>query len=259
MSCSPPPGTVRKRLDLTRPVPPGLVQRVPGDRAAGADRRARARAGTGSWSPIANSCARRIGDVYRRAAEPYLQPARAGRRNLVAGGTGSAAPAQRRVGEQRRTWPGERMGQVPVHGDPVHHSARTGLASPGGQRRPGCGGRCSPPRGATCWPARARGLGTAWTTLHLHYETEVADAARLCPPGVRQAALDSHRLLHRRHLPPRRAPAAGGRAPRRSLVADLREPYAPGTTGNPPQARPRSRQVTVTAAMVEPSRHRNSR
>ena len=36
--------------------------------------------------------------------------------------------------------------------------------------------------------ARARGLGTAWTTLHLEYEAEVADLLAL-PPGVHQAAL----------------------------------------------------------------------
>jgi nitroreductase len=35
---------------------------------------------------------------------------------------------------------------------------------------------------------RARGLGTAWTTLHLHYATEIA--ARLGLPGdIRQSAL----------------------------------------------------------------------
>lgn len=36
--------------------------------------------------------------------------------------------------------------------------------------------------------ARALGLGTAWTTLHLNYEREVADVLDL-PPGVHQAAL----------------------------------------------------------------------
>ena len=36
--------------------------------------------------------------------------------------------------------------------------------------------------------ARARGLGTAWTTLHLQYEREVAGMLAL-PPEVRQGAL----------------------------------------------------------------------
>jgi nitroreductase len=36
--------------------------------------------------------------------------------------------------------------------------------------------------------ARARGLGTAWTTLHLRYEQEIAALLGL-PDDVRQAAL----------------------------------------------------------------------
>ncbi len=36
--------------------------------------------------------------------------------------------------------------------------------------------------------ARARGLGTAWTTLHLSREADVADILGL-PPGVHQGAL----------------------------------------------------------------------
>jgi hypothetical protein len=35
---------------------------------------------------------------------------------------------------------------------------------------------------------RARGLGTAWTTLHLHYETEIAALPGL-PGDIRQGAL----------------------------------------------------------------------
>jgi nitroreductase len=36
--------------------------------------------------------------------------------------------------------------------------------------------------------ARARGLGTAWTTLHLRYESEIAQLLGL-PSGVHQGAL----------------------------------------------------------------------
>jgi len=36
--------------------------------------------------------------------------------------------------------------------------------------------------------ARARGLGTAWTTLHLTYEREIAELLGL-PDSVHQAAL----------------------------------------------------------------------
>ena len=36
--------------------------------------------------------------------------------------------------------------------------------------------------------ARARGLGTAWTTLHLQYEREAAEVLGI-PPNVRQGVL----------------------------------------------------------------------
>jgi nitroreductase len=36
--------------------------------------------------------------------------------------------------------------------------------------------------------ARSRGLGTAWTTLHLNYEAEVAELLQL-PAGMAQALL----------------------------------------------------------------------
>jgi nitroreductase len=36
--------------------------------------------------------------------------------------------------------------------------------------------------------ARARGLGTAWTTLHLNFETEVAELLGL-PADIRQSVL----------------------------------------------------------------------
>ncbi|MCQ0015276.1 nitroreductase family protein [Actinomadura madurae] len=39
-----------------------------------------------------------------------------------------------------------------------------------------------------CLAARARGLGTAWTSLHLAYEREVAELLGL-PEDVRQGAL----------------------------------------------------------------------
>jgi nitroreductase len=36
--------------------------------------------------------------------------------------------------------------------------------------------------------ARARGLGTAWTTLHLRYETEISELLGI-PTDIRQGAL----------------------------------------------------------------------
>ena len=66
--------------------------------------------------------------------------------------------------------------------------------------------------------ARARGLGTAWTTLHLTYEREVAELLGI-PPHVRQGVLLPDGLLHRRDVPAGAARTAGHRAPPRPLVA----------------------------------------
>lgn len=48
--------------------------------------------------------------------------------------------------------------------------------------------------------ARVRGLGTAWTTLHLRHEAEVAEIIGV-PDGVAGGA-DPHGLPHRRAFSP---------------------------------------------------------
>ena len=56
--------------------------------------------------------------------------------------------------------------------------------------------------------ARARGLGSAWTTFHLVHEQAVAELLGI-PETVTQVALLPGRLLHRRVVPPApRRPAA---------------------------------------------------
>ena len=47
--------------------------------------------------------------------------------------------------------------------------------------------------------ARARGLGSAWTTFHLYHEQQVAELLGI-PDTVTQVALLPGRLLHGRHL-----------------------------------------------------------
>ena len=57
--------------------------------------------------------------------------------------------------------------------------------------------------------ARSRGLGTAWTTLHLANEAETAELLGI-PDGMTQVALIPVGLLHRRRLQARGAPAGRG-------------------------------------------------
>ncbi|MDE9364647.1 nitroreductase family protein [Luteipulveratus sp. YIM 133132] len=78
---------------------------------------------------------------------------------------------------------GERMGQVPVL---VIACLETGRLTDGNQG--GAWGSLLPAAWSYMLAARARGLGTAWTTLHLRYEREVAELLGM-PENVRQGVL----------------------------------------------------------------------
>ena len=171
--------TVRKRLDLSRPVPIELVREcleIALQAPSGSNRQG------WQWLVITDATLRHsIGEVYRRALEEYMQSgASAG--NLFADDP-NRAPVQQRVGDSV-AWLGERMGEVPVMVIPCIKAGRT---LPAGNQA-GLWGSVLPAAWSYMLAARARGLGTAWTTLHLESEAEVADLLAL-PPGVHQAAL----------------------------------------------------------------------
>jgi len=124
----------------------------------------------------------RIGELYGRAVARYLQsPGSAG--NLYADDP-ERGPVQRRVGDSV-AYLGERMGQVPVMVIPCLRVSR-GRLSTGNQA--GLWGSLLPAAWSYMLAARARGLGTAWTTLHLDYEAEVAEILGL-PTDIRQGVL----------------------------------------------------------------------
>jgi nitroreductase len=78
---------------------------------------------------------------------------------------------------------GERMGQVPVLVIPCLqvHSLPAG-------NQAGLWGSILPSAWSYMLAARARALGTAWTTLHLTYEQEVSELLGL-PQDIRQTVL----------------------------------------------------------------------
>ncbi|GAA3987941.1 hypothetical protein GCM10022247_02850 [Allokutzneria multivorans] len=80
---------------------------------------------------------------------------------------------------------GEIMGQVPVH---VIACARTGAATLPEGNQSAVWGSVLPAAWSYMLAARERGLGTAWTTLHLMYEREVADILGI-PEDVHQGVL----------------------------------------------------------------------
>jgi len=172
--------TVRKRLDLTRPVPLDLVReclQIALQAPSGSNRQ------TWHWIVITDAQRRAaVGDVYRRAVGGYLDSS--GSAAKLFADDPDRAPVQERVGDSV-AWLGPRMGQVPVLVIPCLHVGRGGLPS-GNQA--GLWGSLLPAAWNYMLAARARGLGTAWTTLHLTYEDEVAQLLGL-PDTVRQAAL----------------------------------------------------------------------
>jgi nitroreductase len=171
--------TVRKRLDFSRPVPMDVIREcleIALQAPSGSNRQ------DWQWVVIIDADKRAaVGDYYRRAVERYLaSDASAGKQFAD---DPDRAPVQRRVGDSVAHL-GEHMGEAPVLLIPCLR-VKGGLPS-GNQA--GLWGSLLPAVWSYCLAARARGLGTAWTTLHLIYEREVAELLGL-PEDVYQAAL----------------------------------------------------------------------
>jgi nitroreductase len=169
---------VRKRLDLDRPVPLELVReclRIALQAPSGSN------AQRWHWVVLTDPERRAaVGGYYRRAVESYRRSA--GYAGRLHADDPERGPVQRRVGDSVDHL-GEVMGRVPVLLIPCLE-ART---LPAGNQA-GLWGSLLPAVWSYMLAARARGLGTAWTTLHLAYEREVAGLLGL-PEHVRQGAL----------------------------------------------------------------------
>lgn len=170
--------TVRKRLDLTRPVPEELIRdclQVALQAPSGSNRQG------WHWIVVTDADQRRaIGEVYRRSTEQYL--ASAGAAGKLFADDPARAPVQARVSGSI-AYLAEHMAEAPVLVLPCLKVE----SLPAGNQA-GLWGSLLPAVWSFMLAARARGLGTAWTTLHLVYEDEVAAILGL-PDGIRQAAL----------------------------------------------------------------------
>lgn len=171
--------TVRKRLDLTRPVPIELVREcleVALQAPSGSNRQG------WQWLVITDPELRAaVGRIYGELTEEYLNSHHSAA--ALFADDPNRAPVQQRVGGSV-AWLGEHMGEVPVLVIPCIKAGKT--LPPDNQA--GLWGSLLPAAWSYCLAARARGLGTAWTTLHLQREAEVADLLGV-PAGFHQAAL----------------------------------------------------------------------
>jgi nitroreductase len=161
--------SVRRRLDLTRPVDLADVR-------ACLELAVQAPTGGGRqhwrWLVVTDPALRSaIGRVYRQAFERRYPP-----------DTTDPGVPPRDLASARHL--AEHLGQVPVLVVPcleLRHGLGTG-------NQAGTWGSLLPAAWSYMLAARARGLATAWTTVHLDREAEVAELLRL-PGDVRQGAL----------------------------------------------------------------------
>jgi nitroreductase len=170
--------SVRRRLDLTRPVSLELVReclQVALQAPSGSNRQG------WHWVVINDENIRRvIGDYYRRAVTSYLNSSYSAA-SLFADDPGRSA-VQHRVGDSV-AYLGEHMGEVPMLVIPCISAPRLRAGS-----QAGLWGSLLPAAWSYMLAARARGLGTAWTTLHMRYEKEISELLDM-PADIRQGAL----------------------------------------------------------------------
>ncbi|HVB07050.1 MAG TPA: nitroreductase family protein [Acidimicrobiales bacterium] len=165
---------VRRRLDLARPVPEELVEECLAlalQAPSGSNRQ-------GWHFVVVTDGALRAGlaALYARAFSRYEE-------RIAAGPAPDAATA--RVHDSAR-YLAEHLGEVPVHlvacaeGRPEGRSTSS-LAAYFGSILPAVW--------SFCLAARSRGLGTAFTTMHLSYEREAAELLGIPYDEVAQVAL----------------------------------------------------------------------
>lgn len=169
--------SVRKRLDLTRPVPPGIImecleialQAPTGSNAQG-----------WKWLIVTDVEKKaRIGAYYRQSWERYARS----RSRTAPGHINNEAQMERVISSA--AYLAAHMHEVPLMVLPCIQG-RTDNASIVAQA--GVFGSILPAAWSLMLALRARGIGSAWTTLHLAYEQECAAILGI-PDDHMQAAL----------------------------------------------------------------------
>jgi nitroreductase len=170
--------SVRRRLDLDRPVEPEIIEeclRIALQAPSGSN------AQGWHWIVVTDPKLRAgIAEYYLRAATPYLSSRGAEFKSLG---------DERRAVQQRVTdsalYLAENLHRVPVH---VLGCLTGDVNQIPAARQAGFWGSLFPAAWSFMLALRARGLGSAWTSLHLSYAAEVADLLGI-PPGVSQGVL----------------------------------------------------------------------
>jgi len=173
--------SVRKRLDFSRPVEPEVIKEcleIALQAPTGGNRQ--------QWYFVVVTDAEKrrvIADFYRQSFSQY--------RNSQPAPTEPYANNTARINTLLRIvdsadYLAEHMHEAPVHVIPCFTGRMEGLPSIG---QASVWGSILPATWSFMLAARERGLGSAWTTLHLPYEKEVAELLGIPYNEITQAAL----------------------------------------------------------------------
>jgi nitroreductase len=174
--------SVRRRLDLTRPVERGLIEeclQLAQQAPSGGNRQ------TAVFVVVTDPATRAaLGAIYRRAWDRYVTE------GVAAGPPRASQPPggrelQRRIGRSAQ-YLADHLAEVPVHVVACHRG-RTEQASQ--VQQASAFGSVLPGVWSFMLAARARGLGTAWTTIHLFHEREAAEVLGIPYEEYAQVAL----------------------------------------------------------------------
>ena len=167
---------VRKRLDFERPVPHEVLREC-----VAVAMQAPTASNSQPWEFVV------VTDAGRKAAiaEWYLKSYDAYAADRIAAAGGALDPQTERMASSAR-YLADRFHEVPAMVIPCVHG-RLDRRPPEGQAAGW--GSIVQAGWSFCLAARARGLGTCWTTLHLTYEREVAEILGISYDDVTQSCL----------------------------------------------------------------------
>lgn len=174
---------VRKRLDFTRPVPDELIREC-------VDLAMQSPSGSNNMTMqfvvVRDEATRRaIGDVYRQCYAIYTQLDGVYIRSIDKGG--EVENAQQARSADSADYLGEHMGEAPAL--VIACTAAGRVDNTPAMITTSLLGNVMPAMWSFMLAARARGLGTCWTTVHLFMEQQVAEILGIPFESVQQVCL----------------------------------------------------------------------
>lgn len=193
---------VRKRLDFERPVPDDLVREcveLAMQSPSGSNNM------TMQFVVVRDEAKRKaIGDIYRQCYSIYQSMDGVYIRSIDKGD--DSANAQQQRSADSADFLGDHMGDAPVLVIGCTQGARAdGMP---GMMVSSVMGNVLPAMWSFMLAARARGLGTAWTTVHLMMEQQVADVLGIPFDSVQQVCLSPLAFTKGTDFKPAKRPAA---------------------------------------------------